>query len=496
MADTIPSSSIGKDVITRRLYARGLWSLSSPAHFGGADTGVADMCLLRDTNGQPFIPAASIAGAGRGFLARHSLPWRDYACGLGNEPLALKRFFGGAEKADTMSALFIADAPCLEGTTLVRDSVRIDAETGTAATGAKFDIEVVDRGGAFQLRLECLIRHGDDEQSLEQWFLALLHGFQEGAISLGARTRRGYGRGQVASWEIRDLKMNRPVDVLAWLRGKVWSRPASGLVPHHLPDDKREIFRLEAQFALHTSLLIRSPSAMPDAPDAVHLHSAGQAVAPGTSLAGVIRHRTALIARTIGWSEEAVQYTMAEMFGPVHAPKNSSTTYKGLWASRVHVDEQLVQHVKSRRQHRVAIDRFTGGSLEHALFDEEPVYPQGDGPHLSVTLTLEEPDDAEIGLLVLTLRDLWLGHVGLGGETSNGRGTLRGKWAQLRVQRNGPANLAIWEFTNVDEAMNLIQGQRDVLDRYIAKAQKPPDQPAGSRRPVQGRDTKNVTSNP
>ena len=82
MADSLPSSSIGKDVITRRLYARGLWVLSSPAHFGGDDTGVADMCLLRDIQGQPFIPAASIAGAGRSFLARRSLPWKNYARGL------------------------------------------------------------------------------------------------------------------------------------------------------------------------------------------------------------------------------------------------------------------------------------------------------------------------------------------------------------------------------------------------------------------------------
>ena len=36
------------DVVARRLYARGKWKLESVAHFGGEETGVADMCLLQD----------------------------------------------------------------------------------------------------------------------------------------------------------------------------------------------------------------------------------------------------------------------------------------------------------------------------------------------------------------------------------------------------------------------------------------------------------------
>ena len=69
------------DVVTRRLYARGKWKLESVAHFGGDETGVADMCLLQDAKGKPFIPGASIAGAARNFLAQQSQPWTDYKHG-------------------------------------------------------------------------------------------------------------------------------------------------------------------------------------------------------------------------------------------------------------------------------------------------------------------------------------------------------------------------------------------------------------------------------
>ena len=493
MANTKIETSVGKDAVVRRLYARGTWKLESVAHFGGDETGVADMCLLRDADGHPFIPAASIAGATRNFLARQSKPWAKYK--EGDEGPALKRLFGGADKEDTMSALIIADATCVskQTATSIRDGVRVDTQSGSAAEKAKFDVEVVERGTEFELCLECVIRHGDDSSKLKNWFLAILHGFQQGDIRLGARTRRGYGRGKVASWEIRDLKMDNPEDVMAWLRDKVWCRPESNLTPHPLQSDQRQYFCLEASFILRTSLLIRSSPSDPEAPDMVHLHSAGEPVVPGTSFAGAFRHRASLIATTIGWSENAV----SEIFGPVHeqgAEEKKEDKKKGLWASRVWIEEQLVKNVEPRWQDRVAIDRFTGGSLQNALFNEKPIFPKESTPHLKLKLTLEEPDDAEIGLLFLTLRDFWHGHAALGGETSNGRGTLQGVKADLQLKRLKSSEATSWEFSQCGSGMTLVGCSDDsdgasFLKSCVEKAQSPPDRPDGSRRPVKEEET-------
>ena len=120
MTDTTPTQTVDDDAVVRRLYACGKWKLESVAHFGGDETGIADMCLLRDDDDKPFIPAASIAGAARSFLARQSEPWEEYK--KGHETPTLKRFFGGdmrqqreqSEKnQDTMSALIVADAACV-----------------------------------------------------------------------------------------------------------------------------------------------------------------------------------------------------------------------------------------------------------------------------------------------------------------------------------------------------------------------------------------------
>ena len=524
--NTMTSESMDDYPVVRRLYACGTWKLYSAAHFGGDKTGMADMCLLRDADNTPFIPGASIAGAARNFLARQSQPWDKYK--KGHETPTLKRLFGGdmrqqrqqSEKnQDTMSALIVADAYCQQAATSIRDGVRVNAQSGSAAAGAKFDVEVVEHGTEFELRFECVIRHGDDSDALAELFLALLYGFQEGNIRLGARTRRGQGHGKVASWEIRDLQMNNRGDVLAWLRDDAWSQPKSFLTPHPLPD-QRKYFRIEADFELRTSLLIRSSSADPEAPDEIpdmtHLHSNEKPVVPGTSFAGAFRHRAALIADTLCWRKDpADKDAVCEMFGPireqkrgnaqqetdqvepeentqeVHDEERDETQKKDLWASRVWIEEHLVKNVKTRWQNRIAIDRFTGGVMDGALFNEKPVYPlrlkdvpKGEPKyHLCLTLTLEEPDDAEIGLLLLTLRDFWHGYAALGGGTSNGRGTLRGIKAQLQFKRTGSSDPDVWKFSHEDEHITLDEGDAAFLECCVEQAQGYSNHPAGSRRP-------------
>ena len=550
--ENITSESVDNDVVVRRLYAQGTWKLESVAHFGGDETGVADMCLLLDTEGKPFIPGPSIAGASRNFLARQRLDWAQYSHedGLAKEPPELKRFFGGAGKADTMSALIVADAHCKKAMTSIRDGVRINRQSGSAADNAKFDVEVVERGTEFELNLECIIRYGDNGDALTDLFLVFLQAFQRGDIRLGARTRRGYGHGKVKSWKVRDLQMNNSEDVRAWLCQNIWSCAQTPLVlrplqseesiflalPEHrsectlapplLQPDQRRYFQIEADFALRTSLLIRSSPAEPEAPDIVHLQSVGKPVVPGTSFAGAFRHRAALIANTLGWEpQKTPDYedadAVCEMFGPIHKKKRDEeqedrkAQQGNLWASRIWIEEKLVKNVESWWQHRVAIDRFTGGSLDGALFNEEPVYPmrlddfaeEVSTPNLRLILTLEEPEDAEIGLLLLTLRDFWQGHAALGGETSNGRGTLRGLKASMKL-KNAPASdtevwefsrkgsetgvrlkspaladVEVWKFSHKDKCMALDKGNKAFLESCIKAAQDYSNRPNGSRRP-------------
>ena len=488
---------IPNDAVVRRLYAQGIWKLKSAAHFGGDETGIADMCLLKDPDGQPLIPGASIAGAARSHLAKQLMTWVDYSnkAGIDKEPPELKKIFGGAKEKDTMSALIVADAMCVpdKEKTVLRDGVRIVPKSGIAAEGAKFDVEVVERGTEFTLEFICIMRKGDDQSELEKLFLTLLHGFKEGGIQLGARTRRGYGRGKVESWKIRDLQMNDEQHVMAWLSGDVWSTDQGKrkLPSNPLTTDQRTFFRIEADFQLRTSLLIRSSSGDPKDPDMVHLHSNDKPVIPGTSFAGAFRHRAALIANVIGWQKHRKDEDhVCEMFGPIHKQGSKVKQQTDLWASRVSIEERLVENVKTQWQDRVAIDRFTGGSLQSALFNEKPVYPcpikAEPVTNVFLRLTLEEPEKAEIGLLLLTLRDFWYGHAALGGETSNGRGTLQGIKAKLIYQDDpDPCKTKEWKLQSEDKRMAIENDDSDFLQCCVAAAQDYKDRPKASRRPGQ-----------
>ena len=477
--------------VISRLYAKGTWTLESPAHFGGEDVGFADMCLIRDEKGRPFIPGSSIAGSARSYLAQSLHPWGEYK--EGKESPTLKRLFGSDKNDGMMSCLFVFDAPLdKDKGTAVRDGVRIDNEKGVASDGAKFDLEVMECGSTFKLHFECVLYEGDNRDELEDLFYTLLLGFEKGNIHLGARTRRGYGRGKVNELEVRHLKMDNPQDVIAWLKGEdaIWERPEKkdwrwsqfGKGEDVLTlNDHRNFFRIEAQCYLKTSLLIRS---MPDLlnatdndPDVVHLYSNGKPTLPGTSLAGVLRHRAQLIGKTLGtWEEKNIE----EIFGPLHSDSDKE---KKLWASRIYVEEYPVSNVASKIQSRIAIDRFTGGALEGALFQEKPVFHENNIPHIQINLTLEEPEEEEMGLLLLVLRDLWSGDVALGGGVSNGRGTLQGGEATIVSQKETKATTC--KLTMNNGKIAIVEGKEDILG-WVQKAHKPPDKVRGSRCPKEG----------
>jgi hypothetical protein len=81
---------------------------------------------------------------------------------------------------------------------------------------------------------------------------------------------------------------------------------------------------------------------------------------------------------------------------------------------------------------RVKIDRFTGGAFESALFTEQPAVGKPE-TRVTLDLTLRNPANAEVGLLLLLLKDLWTGDLPIGGESGVGRGRLKGITATLKT---------------------------------------------------------------
>lgn len=422
--------------IAKRIIVRGTLILDTPTCLGSGDVeSPTDIALLRDSVSDcALLTGASIAGALRNYLQEY-----QHGCGVEEQKGdRATRLFGGTRRDPDgeQSPLIINDAisstiPTVE----LRDGVEIEPITGTAKPGHKYDLELLAAGTEFPLYFELLIEKNKDQteqQALINDLALALRGLEQHEISLGMKKRRGFGRCHVKEWQIWNLNLEDPDERMVWLKFEHWCRDL-------LPDretyssistalevslenekDKRARFLIHAEFKLLGSLLIRSgQDSTGRAPDVVHLRSNRnnelKPVLSGTSLAGVLRHRAERIVKTLGSCSPIVD----QLFGFVVGNQSQ--------ASRLVVHEKVIKDATDLVQNRIAIDRFTGGAYHGALFDEQPIF----GGSVCIELELRNPRNYEIGLLLLLLKDLWTSDLPVGGESSIGRGRLKGIKADL-----------------------------------------------------------------
>jgi CRISPR/Cas system CSM-associated protein Csm3 (group 7 of RAMP superfamily) len=180
-------------------------------------------------------------------------------------------------------------------------------------------------------------------------------------------------------------------------------------------------------------------------------------IVSGTSLSGALRARALRISNTLG--KDGIKI-VDNMFGNRRYPDNKK---KDLTASRLWVDEAQIKDPLDLVLTRVKIDRFTGGSFPTALFNEQPIFGKLNGKTtIEIQLRLERASESDVGLLLLLLKDLWTGDLPLGGESSVGRGRLKGISATL-TYNGGP-----WELTQLDDGTLSVEGDRNRLEAFVS----------------------------
>ncbi|MFN8443270.1 MAG: RAMP superfamily CRISPR-associated protein [Caldilineaceae bacterium] len=456
--------------LSQRIVVTGWLTLETPAHFGNGDSdGMLDMPLYLDAlEGRALLTGTSLAGALRNYLFRAN---RTLAIQLFGETNNEKE-----QETSEESLVIIDDALGDKPQIEVRDGVALDPATGIATDEMKYDIELLAAGSRFPLSLELQLRQNDRPEKrtfLLRGFALALNGLAEGEIRLGKRKRRGFGQCRVTDWQVRVFDMTTPRGIVEWLR----YTPTAINVP---VGERRSIYELlhvtplvaaqaackvEATFRIDGSLLVRSTPIDLNAPDAVHLQSWREGkqrpVLSGTSVAGALRTQALRIANTLG--KDGYQMVDA-LFGYRNKNKNDD---HALSASRIWVDETEIDQPLSLVQQRVKIDRFTGGAYPGALFAEEPVFGQAETrAHIRFRLDAANSDRqtaAEIGLVLLLLKDLWTGDLPLGGERSIGRGRLAGEQATVTIGSNA------WTIQRDGKEGLQFQGSDpDTLEGYVA----------------------------
>lgn len=451
--------------IVERIIIQGDLVLETPAFLGSGDhEGLVDVPLILDPlEGKALLTGSTLAGALRSYLRERQYGYRN----KGDKESLYFNLFGYQEKDEgEQSLLIVSDSlgekPALE----LRDGVKIDPCTRTAEENKKYDYELIGAGTSFHIKLELLVQEKRRNELIRALIIAL-QGLENSEIPLGFRKRRGLGKCRVKEWKVCRYDLTKPDGLIAWLKndigGEIKDPKISSLLKSNSSDlDNREFFSILADFSLNGSMLIRSGFDDPNAPDNVHLHSNRNGkkvpVLSGTSLAGALRARALRIAKTLdkkGYANNMVE----DLFGT-----EIKTSKDNAKASKLVTAETEITYPLNLVQTRVKIDRFTHGSFPAALFNEQPVFGKPE-TRIRLEITIQHPDNAQIGLLLLLLKDLWTEDLPLGGETGVGRGRLRGENATLTYKQiKGDQK---WEIKKSDRDLVITGDAKECLEGFV-----------------------------
>ena len=398
--------------ITGKKYLRIEFSLASPLIIGCGKNENTDNDVLTNNLGIPYIPGTAIAGVIRSSVED---------AGVGDDSDMDKVFgFIDGEKSRESSILFydanIVGSDRERFNISIRDSVALD-EYKTAKDGAKFDMEVLEPGVSFVTYAE--LNEDDDIKDRQGMFWEAIKSIWKAEIiTFGGKSTRGMGAVKVNSIKEATFDFSEKEDIKKWLKFNMYEDN----VWEDITVETREssgIYVLDLKLKLLGGISIRRYSTNVEEADYEQLtvmspdkEDEDIPVVPGTSWAGAFRHRIEEL------SGETGKALADEWFGKVETGGNGSKT-----RSRITFSESQISGGAFKEITRNAIDRFTGGAADGALYTEKTYY--GGDTELKIVIKSDSIDENFGNALAAAIADLHGGYLAVGGLTAVGRGLFK-----------------------------------------------------------------------
>lgn len=448
-------------------YARLVLEATTPhgVHSGRGDA-THDVLLVRDANGLPFIPATSLAGVLRHLYtaeygeqeARQVFghadgsdgqpSWLNIMAALVNDSHNIaEEGLRDQPEQDPLLAYLLADKP------LVRQRVRL-GRRGTAMDTGKFDVTLVPAGTRYTTFIGYWASDTPEEKEVFDRLLVLL---RSPAFRLGHGTRSGSGVFRVQALATACWDLRTPEGRSGYCQRPRKRASTHGLVTYTArtaaSDGKSvtAILPLQAEGGLRigggeVSLSGhdeqgRLPDLLPQSePRIIWNGEQGQLsepmpVIPGSAIKGAIAHRLGFHCRRLSGElidpgqmpppDDQPHTYVQDLLGWIAEEDNEDGQ-----AGKLLIDDIYLEAPKSMRQTHNRIDRFTGGVIKGALFEQEMVWQ----PSLTLKLTILathdlQPHSVLCEALKATLDDLANGALPLGASGSRGQGYLVGTQA-------------------------------------------------------------------
>jgi len=299
-------------------------------------------------------------------------------------------------------------------------------QKGVAKEHSKFDEEVVYKGTRFRFSLEML----EDESAFAKLFEML----QSPSFRLGGGSTKGFGKFKVV--EILSSVIDT-AEALATYSSSLNSTEGSRVelstnikpinhTSYSLTIEPDEFFMFGSGFGDDEADQIPVVEKIIDYQ--TKGLSANHILIPASSLKGAIAHRTAYhynLQNGLFVGDNEARLVISELFGEA---KNSKKEIEGSRGKVLFSDLFKLDREESKIFDHVAIDRFTGGGLDGALFQEKTT-AQSDVWELEILLE-NGVEELFVEAFERALDDVCSGMLALGGATTKGHGVFSGSWSK------------------------------------------------------------------
>ena len=444
---------------TRRYVSRIVLEAVTPISVGSGNKDLlTDSLVVTDINGLPIIPGTSLAGVIRS------------ACGIGKNahtPFGFqeKKKDGGEGSrvifsdavmvgkdglpVDGLRVINFADPFYAHFKTLpIRQHVRIN-DKGCAEDNGKFDGQVVYKGTRFCFEMELLSKGGEEDR---KFYEQLLDTLRSDTFRLGSGTRNGYGLVKVVSILSLDYNLcnnDDKADLESYVsRSASLDKPLDGAKEVDIKtvhDDKwkRYVLKLKpADFFLFGSGLGDNEADITPVSEPCIEWEHGKpsfindcVLIPASSVKGALAHRTAYHWNKLGGrfadkgdadkkpllgdDNDAV----VAIFGKAGNKKGD-----GIERGNIMLSDVLLSKAENKISNHVSLDRFTGGSMDGALFTEKVTNRRNQEITLTIDVLRTKLEDTAIKTAFeKALDDIAKGLLPLGGGVNRGNGTFIGE---------------------------------------------------------------------
>lgn len=296
-------------------------------------------------------------------------------------------------------------------------------DKGVAKDNSKFDEEVLYRGTRFKFSIEMI---EEDKES----FYAILNLLHKNSFRIGGGSTKGFGKVKVIEIKTDSFTKDNYAEYSSSLNfdlkdKKLYQKEEinSNYITYTLKITPDDFFMFGSGFGdsdadatpVYERVIDYDNEKLKDK----------EILIPASSIKGALAHRTAYHYNVLkGNTIEAKNgiEVITEIFGEA---KNSKQEIKGSKGKILISDCFQTDNSNTKTFDHVAIDRFTGGGIDGALFNEKTI---ADDREYEIEILLEKRvEDAYKKAFEESLEDICSGMLPLGGMTTKGHGVFGGK---------------------------------------------------------------------